>query len=185
MTNGFYHPPIRSQQMNKPILTQDRLKEVLFYDPDTGIFVWRQRMAAHKGQIGDIAGTVKPRGYVNIQIQRRVYQAHRLAWLYVHGEWPAQQIDHINRNPSDNRIANLRDVSASVNRRNCRHPRNVSSIYKGVSRSRGREKWAAQIVYDGRPHYLGIFGTQEEAREAYILEAKRLGLEHLLANADI
>ena len=169
--------------MNAPILTQERLKELLHYDPDTGVFTWLRRIAKYRDQIGGIAGTSTPRGYINIQIRRKSYQAHRLAWLYVYGEWPAQQIDHINRTPSDNRITNLRDVSASVNRRNCRRPKNTSSVYKGVTRSRGRNKWVAQIVVDGRAKYLGIFDTPEVAHAAYILAAKNLNMEHLLADS--
>lgn len=185
MGNGFYHLLIRSQQMNAPILTQERLKEILHYDPLTGIFTWLRRIAKYRNQIGGEAGAKTPRGYINIQIKRKSYQAHRLAWLYVYGNWPTQQIDHIDRNPSNNRIANLRDVSATENRRNCKQPKNISSVYKGVSRSRGREKWSAQIVVNGRARYLGIFDSPENARAAYVSAAKTLNMEHLLADSPI
>jgi hypothetical protein len=85
-------------------LTAERLRELLNYDPDTGVFTWRVR-PVHSHRVGDIAGSVRTtRGYRLIGVAGRVYKAHRLAWLYMMGEWPKDQIDHINRDPSDNRF---------------------------------------------------------------------------------
>jgi len=98
------------------MLTQSQLKEILTYNPDTGIFTW---LVASNGRIrvGDIAGTTD-NGYVRIMIERTKYRAHRLAWLYVHGESPKEQIDHINHIRDDNRINNLRCVSCHENFKN-------------------------------------------------------------------
>ena len=88
----------RSDAMQKH-LTQDRLKELLHYDPDTGVFTWIQKPAPRgRAIIGSVAGGLKQHGYITIGINQREYYAHRLAWLYVYGEWPEDQIDHINHN---------------------------------------------------------------------------------------
>lgn len=154
------------------IVTPKRLRELLEYDAATGLLTWRVN---RKGTVkaGDVAGSPAAGGYLNISIDWRLYKAHRLAWLYVYGEWPAQQIDHINGDPMDNRIANLRDVSPTVNTQNQRLAR--SDNRSGVMGTRERDgRWIARIGLSGkRQKHLGMFDTQAEAHEAY-LEAKRL-----------
>lgn len=116
--------------MRDSTLTQEMLKELLHYDPETGVFTW----AAHPPlghSVGDVAGKASTRGYVHIcfskklRMTRSIYSAHRLAWLYVYGAWPLQDIDHIDQNKSNNALANLRDVSRSQNCRNVTRKKRV------------------------------------------------------------
>ena len=155
-------------------LTHQRLLEVLSFDPETGVFVWRKRYARRES--GDMAGTIHNRtGRLQICIDQRSYFAHRLAWFYVHGEWPKQEIDHINGNKADNRIANLRDVSRAINQQNIRKPhKNKTGYLLGayLEKNRSSRPWRASIKLDGKSRYLGFFDTQEEAHAVY-LEAKR------------
>jgi HNH endonuclease/AP2 domain len=122
---------------------------------------------------GNIAGAKKAGDYIRISIDGRQHLAHRLAWLYVHGRWPAALIDHINGNPADNRIANLREASRSQNQANSGLRLGNRSGLKGISR-KPYGTWSAQIFYQGTKHYLGTFATPEEAHAAYREAARRL-----------
>lgn len=151
-------------------LTQKRLKELLTYDPDTGVFVW----AVSRGSVkkGDAAGKVCD-GYRRIQINGMLHTAHRLAFLFMTGAFPDEVIDHINVDPLDNRWANLRIDSCRQNNQNRKYPqRNNTSGFLGVSMCRRSCLWVAQIKYDRKVHKLGLFGTPEEAHAAYLV-AKR------------
>ena len=150
-------------------LTAGRLRELLDYCPDTGVFTWKIRISNVK--VGDVAGCLEKDGYLRIQIDSRLHFTHRLAWFYVTGEWPPDQIDHINGIRDDNRIANLRAATRSENGQNRRKPQaNNTTGYLGVTRHRG--KFLAKIRLDGKRKHLGLFTTPEEAHVAY-LEAKR------------
>ena len=157
----------------KPIVTQTRLKELMDYCPDTGIFTWKIANG-RRIHVGDFAGSVVKKGYVVIGIDGRVYRAHRLAWLYVYGKWPEKYIDHINGSMTDNRITNLRDVDNSTNMENlqCATLRNKSSRILGVSKQSPKKRWRAQITIKGKNVHLGYFDTAEEASNAYVT-AKR------------
>lgn len=155
--------------MNPP-LTAERLRELLDYDPATGVFTWRKNLCNSVGA-GDLAGTTHRTGYRVIQVAKRLYLAHRLAWLYMHGHWPKSLLDHINRVKTDNRIVNLREVSQSENRQNCLKLRSNTSGYKGVTKSQVKGRWQAQITVNGRGKYLGLFDTPELAHEAYVKAA--------------
>ena len=154
-------------------LTQPRLKELLSYDETTGVFVW---LAALPGtaQVGAAAGHVHRRsGYVRISADGQKYNAHRLAWLYVHGAWPAGEIDHIDGNKSNNAISNLRHVDRAGNQQNLKKAQvNNSSDFLGVSWSIHKQKWVAQIQLHGAKKHLGYYDSAEKAHEAY-LTAKR------------
>lgn len=143
-------------------ITHARLKELLSYDSDTGIFTRRVR-TSNRIQVGDVAGTLTNFGYVSITLDRARYQAHRLAWLYVYGRWPAQDIDHINRLKSDNRIANLRDVSRQVNMLNIDLQTNNTSGVTGVSWHKATNKWRAEITLEGAQKHLGLFDSFDDA----------------------
>jgi hypothetical protein len=172
------NPPLkRSSEMAKTnnTLTQARLKELLHYDPETGVFTWRVTRSRTKA--GSVAGTVKGDGYLSIGISRKYYRTQRLAWFYVYGVWPDGVIDHINRDIYDNRIANLRDVSVGVNAQNLAGANRRSSTgLLGVRRVRkpNGDKFQAAIRVDGAFHYLGCFGSPEEAHSVYIEAKARL-----------
>ena len=145
------------------MITQERLKEILDYNPETGDFVWRVTLS-NKVVAGSVAGSATSQGYLRITIGETEYRAHRLAWLYVHGEWPKRQIDHINRDKTDNRIANLRDVSASVNCANRGH-QNKTGLRGARRNFNGR--FQSAIKQCGKMKHLGYFDTAEEAHEAF------------------
>lgn len=148
------------------ILTQATIKELLHYDSSTGLFTWR-KTKNNRLKPGDVAGSVRPNGYVNLGVAGKLYLAHRLAWLYMHGKWPSCVIDHINRDKSDNRIANLRDVTSSVNEQNKLICSRNSSGYRGVCFDPRRGKWEAKIWHHGRKQWIGYFDDAMEAATAY------------------
>ena len=147
--------------MATPTLTQERLKELLAYDPKTGVFTWRVNRRPTI-QSGNVAGCSR-RGYAIIKIDQRIYLSHRLAWLYVYGCWPTQDIDHINRVRSDNRLSNLRECSRAENCQNTAARLSNTSGHKGVSWVAKRQKWLAQIVINGKNVNLGRFAVLEDA----------------------
>lgn len=154
-------------------LTRERLLEVLSYDALAGTFTWRINMS-RKVRAGRPAGSLRPTGYIGIGIDGSVYQAHRLAWFYVHGEWLACDPDHRNLVRTDNRLDNLRPATRSQNMANGgRRVSNVSG-YKGVSYSRTAKRWVAQITKDYQNHYLGLFDTPEAAHATYVKKAREL-----------
>ena len=138
------------------MISAERLRKLMHYEPDTGEFRWRERSAGRP--VGRPAGSNKQR-YRQIHIDYCHYQAHRLAWLYMTGEWP-QEIDHIDRNGFNNRWSNLRAVTHAENMRN--RQRTGSVMY--VAR---RRKWWARLTVDGHTRHLGYFDTEEEAQAAY------------------
>jgi hypothetical protein len=152
------------------MVTQERLRELLSYDSETGVFHWR--VSRGRAVAGASAGNADSYGYLQTKIYGRCYLNHRLAWLYVYGEWPDGQIDHINGSRADNRLANLRNVSISVNQQNQRGAR-VDNRCGLLGVSRKGNRWQARISHPGRKDaYLGLFDTPELAHAAY-LKAKR------------
>lgn len=156
--------------MSKRDLTAETLREHLSYDPGTGVFT-RRKSNTNAVKAGTVAGSLARNGYVTIMVNGHMYKAHRLAWLYVYGVWPAHHIDHINGVKHDNRIANLRDVPMSINAQNLRAAKRANP-YLGVSYHKAHNNWRATIKINGRYKHLGSFDTPEDARDAY-LEAKR------------
>ena len=154
-------------------LTREEVNELLDYDPETGLFRWRKTITG-RAQAGGIPGC-SVNGYRFIGIGNRRYAAHRLAWLFMHGAWPAKFIDHINGDPSDNRIANLREVTFSENLQNQRRAQKRSkSGLLGVSFHKARQRWRAQIAVDGTGHHIGYFDSPEAAHEAYLKKKREL-----------
>lgn len=151
--------------MATPTITQSELRRLLSYDPETGVFTWRRKMSSRALE-GDVAGGAFARGYHGIRIYGRRYYAHRLAWLYVYGVWPSTQIDHIDRNPSNNCIANLRLATPSENSQNTRTPRDNQSGFKGVHWDKSRGKWLAFINLDKQFLNVGRFDCIAEAIRA-------------------
>jgi hypothetical protein len=152
--------------MTTQILTQQKLKELLDYNPDTGDFTNKVHRNG-RSPFGAIAGYTRPDRYKSIRIDRKSYLQHRLAWLYVYGVWPEKHIDHINNDPSDNRILNLRDVTRSENLQNRAAQSNNTSGHKGVTWLKATQKWQAQIRLNNKNIYLGTFDTVELASDAY------------------
>lgn len=157
-------------------LTQERLTQLLHYEPDTGVFLWRAKCSKYSpAKIGERAESVTSQGgYLRIKLLGKEYRAHRLAWFYVFGVWPRNEIDHVNGRPSDNRIENLRDVDRQTNGQNQRRARRGSiSGVLGACYDKQTGKFKAQIRRpDGKYQHLGRFGTAEEASQVY-LNAKR------------
>lgn len=161
---------------SKPLVTVERLRELLSYDPETGIFTWRVPRGG-RCKVGEVAGTVRERGYVNVCLDGALYRAHRLAWLYVYGTWPAGEVDHINGVTGDNRIGNLRDLPADVNCQNRASMSNNKSGYTGVEvreTARGT-RFRGYMSVGKRQVKLGTFDTAEEAA-AQVQACKYLAL---------
>ena len=146
--------------MAKADLTAQRLRELLHYDPETGIFCWKN---------GKIAGASRPDGYCHVRIDGRLYLSHRLAWLYMTGDWPMAQIDHIDRNRSNCAFYNLRDISSKQNH----HNRDVNigqgrNAALGVRWDASRGKFLARIKHNGTTKNLGRFINIDDAKAAYL-----------------
>lgn len=155
-------------------LTAELVRELLHYDPETGRFAWRLGRFGTRGA-GGRAGYADPRGYRKICVAGRMYWEHRLAWLYVNGTWPSDQIDHVNGVKGDNRIANLREATRSENQGNLRQARSDSKTgLLGVHWNKPNKKFMAQIMFSGKQKYLGLFNTAEEAHQAYLVAKREL-----------
>jgi hypothetical protein len=160
-------------------LNQEQLKSVLRYDPMTGLFTWLSdvRTGRGNGRVQIPAGTVagatanKTKGYLKIGVNGRRYYAHRLAFLWMTGAWPNLHVDHIDGDGSNNRWANLRDVSRSVNLQN-RKAATAKNTNQLLGVTKNHKRFMAQISTAGCWKYLGTYDTPEQAHEAYI-KAKR------------
>lgn len=152
----------------------DRLKQVLNYDSENGEFRWAVYQGPNAKQ-GHIAGSVsKSVGYRYIKVDRRRYAAHRLAWFYVHGRWPAGLIDHKNTDRTDNSILNLREATQSTNKANRAAPKNNTSGIKGVSWCKAQQKWQVSICRQYKQTHLGFFDCKEDAAATYRRAAEKL-----------
>lgn len=157
--------------MAKADLTAQQVRDILRYDPKSGIFTW----AVTKGhkRAGSKAGTVGKGGYLTICVDGRGYRAHRIALLFNLGRWPVGDVDHINGNTADNRIANLRECTHAENMQNMSAPRThsgkpKSSKFAGVSWNKSCAIWRSQIRVNGKIVYLGRFMSEEAAHSAYV-----------------
>lgn len=155
-------------------ISAERLRELLAYEPESGLFTWMCNRAGRKFA-GTIAGSKNKKGYTEITVDGGRYWAHRLAWLHVHGVMPTGDIDHINGDRSDNRIANLRDVAHIVNAQNrTRTNRSNKSGVLGVWLHQRGGSWGACIQAAGVRHHIGYYPTKEEARAAYLAAKSEL-----------
>lgn len=148
-------------------LTLDRLKELLDYNLQTGLFIWKCR-TSNRVKVGDVAGRNNGNGYVRIAIDGKNYYAHRLAWMFVHGEIPALEIDHADGNRSNNKIENLRLASHAENGQNQALRATNTSGMIGVSWSKAHGMWCAYIFKSGKKKHLGLFKDLDEAGAAYL-----------------
>jgi hypothetical protein len=173
----YYGLCFRHLKTNRPSvpakseITAELLKQMVRYDPYSGIFTWRVPRKSQKA--GDCAGSTTGR-YIRISLFDRPYSAHRLAFLYMTDAWPNGPVDHINGDKRDNRWCNLRQADATINAQNVRKPSKRNGLgLLGVSPpQRGRTQFKATIQVDGKSVHLGYYKTAEEAHEAY-LKAKR------------
>jgi hypothetical protein len=151
-------------------LTAERLRELLHYNPETGIFT-RLVRTARRVRVGDIAGSLNRGGYWQIAVDGRSYLAHRLAWFYMTGKWPTGDLDHHNLCGSDNSWTNLRQATDSQNNANRRLRSTNTSGLKGVSWSKARSKWHARIKINGKDRHLGFSDCRAAAHFAYVIAA--------------
>lgn len=149
------------------MLTQARLRELLNYDQDSGRFTWK--VSRPRCKAGTLAGTPRPDGYIQISIDKKLHLAHRLAWLYVHGHFPPDQIDHRNSNRADNHLTNLRPATQQQNNFNVDVRSHNQLGIKGVCfrKDLKEKKFKAQISLNNRLYHLGFYPTAEQASDAY------------------
>ena len=150
----------------EPTINHTELLNSVYYNQDTGIFT--RTKSAGNTKAGSPIGNIDVKGYVKALVLGKYVKLHRLAWFYVHGTWPNDQIDHINGIKTDNRITNLRICDTSTNCLNQRNPRsNNNTGYQGVHRITKTGRYRASCTVNGIKHQLGIFATAEEASESY------------------
>lgn len=143
-------------------ITQSMVRAMFDYDPTTGALVRLFKNGKRKPMRlthGD--------GSVKVRIMGKDYRAHRIIWLHAHGRLPVDVIDHINGNPSDNRLANLREATDAENKRNVGKRRHNTSGFKGVTWDKANKRWLAHATYNGKGVHLGRHPTKEQAAQAY------------------
>jgi hypothetical protein len=147
-------------------ITQEKLKQIISYDPSTGHFTWLVRRS-WRVLPGMRAGTINSSGHRQINIGKCLVLAHRLAWFYMTGKIPNGEIDHKNRNRDDNRWDNIRESTRSTNCANKEKPATNTSGFKGVSLHKRTGKWQATVKVNGKVKYIGMFADKVEAAAAY------------------
>jgi hypothetical protein len=159
------NPPYKALMSIKFLndLTQQQVKSLLRYDPETGEWNWLVFKKNRKTASTKAGSLIKKTGYVCICINGHLYQAHRLAWLYMTGYWPTNQVDHKDTNRSNNKWDNLRLASNSLNQANTKNYRNNTSGHKGIWFRNDCRKWYVKV---GRK-YVGLFETYDDAVNAY------------------
>ena len=155
------------------MLTQQELKKHLHYEPLTGLFTWI-KPKKHGTNIGDVVGTKHKDGYLTLELNDKGYLLHRLAFLYMTSDFPANKVDHINGIRNDNRWKNLRHATNLQNCQNRKTPSNNRSGYIGVYHRPKYDKWQAKIDFNNKRVYLGCYKTAELASEAYKEAKKKL-----------
>lgn len=165
----------RKTGVSEAYLAAERVRELLSYDPDTGVFTWLVSLAGRGGgvQIGKVAGSIDTKGRRQIKIDGHAYFAHRLAFLWMTGEWPADQVDHRDRDHSNNRWLNLREASPSQNAMNRKPFRPKHDLPRGAH-ALPSGRYAACIQLDGRLRHIGVFDTAEAAHTAYETKAREV-----------
>jgi hypothetical protein len=143
------------------MITQERLKELLHYDPETGVFTRRKSFGGMFA--GSVVGSPDKDGYLQASIDYKKYKLHRLAWFYANGEFPLAQIDHINRDKSDNSLKNLRIATNAENGQNLPKRKSNKSGNTGVGWCQREGKWRARIGVNNKDISLGYYSTSEDA----------------------
>lgn len=158
----YAHSKVRNPSLKE-------IRDLLEYFPETGVFLWK--IDRQNAKIGTRAGYIVAKGYRVISVKLKRYYAHRLAWLYMTGKWPQEQIDHKNMMKDDNRFENLRHATGGQNLANS--ITRASSGFKGVKYFKRDHVWAAYIGHNNKKYYLGRFPTPEEAHRAYCIAAEK------------
>jgi hypothetical protein len=149
-------------------ITQERLKEVMRYEPETGHWFWVKPPKYNNNLVGKKTGTKDVDGRIRVRVDKKTYRSYRLAWLYMTGEWPKNDIDHIDGNPGNDKWANLRDISRGENVRNQKS--------KGYRWNSERQKWECRYMLNYKTIFVGRFETEQEAKTAYEKAIKEAGL---------
>ena len=153
--------------------TQAQIKEIFHYDQQSGLFRWRFVRSNKKNKPWDEAGWLN-HGYKRIKLNGITLECHRLAWLYINGEWPENCIDHIDGCRSNNKWENLREATKKQNNENLKLRKDNKSGFRGAVWHKATQKWAAQIRHNRKGIHLGLYNTAEEA--ASVAAAKRAEL---------
>jgi len=169
--------PMTLDSRNIPV---DELRQLLVYEPDTGHLIWKVRPREfftsdricnswNGAYAGRIAGCIDGKGYMKVAIFNKGYRSHRVAWALYYGEWPADdlEIDHIDTDATNNRIANLRLVTRGQNECNKPKRKNTKSPLKGVSWNSQKRKWMATLAVNGKVKPIGFFDSDVDAHECY------------------
>lgn len=152
------------------MITKEELKNNFYYNRRNGVFRAKTKRVGIRG-LKQAVGSIQKNGYLGICFERKLYYAHRLAWLWVYGEWPNNNIDHKNGNKKDNRIANLRLANPSQNTFWRKLNKNNTSGFRGVCMHRPSGKYVAAIKVDWQQIYLGYFSDPKEAARVYDVAA--------------
>lgn len=163
---------MKPSRRKQSALSQDELKSLLKYCPETGIFVRIKDSQKYKS--GHIAGHKNKGGYTYIKINYEGYLAHRLAWFYMTGNWPENEIDHIDLNKRNNTWSNLRESDSFSNNYNKKLSKRNTTGAKGIWFNKDRKKWEVRIHFKGKRIHLGRFPSAEKASKAYDDAAKKL-----------
>jgi hypothetical protein len=170
MTAAVSHTPERGvaiRPQKEQALTVEMVRSRYTYDAESGLLYSKKR--------GLPVGSLSKEGKLRFQLKKANYLVHRVIWLYVHGEWPKQQIDHINGIGTDNRLCNLRDVPARINTQNRRaESPNTATGFVGVKKELRCKSFSARITVDGKRLHLGMFDSAEAASRAYVMAKREL-----------
>jgi hypothetical protein len=159
--------PINRAALNSIDITQEELKKILNYSPETGVFKWRVS-ASSRAQVGDIAGCITGEGYRLITYNKCQYKAHRLAWVYIYGNISDKIfIDHVNGKKDDNSITNLRLCSNAENQRNVGISTRNTSGFKGVHLDKSTGNWRVRPTLNGKAVHVGTYKNKLDAVAAY------------------
>lgn len=157
-----------------PDITPSELRDAFDYDRYLGILTWRTK-PSWGVSAGEVAGRLRPGNrYAKVRYKKRLHFVHRIIWAWWHGEWPSGVIDHINRNPEDNRIFNLRDCPQHKNSTNSKMRKDNTTGFKGVCFHKCTGRYTAQIQHKKKLRYIGLYKTPEEAAAAYENVAREL-----------
>lgn len=163
---------MRGHKNSNNDLAPEYVREILDYDPITGLLRWKKSLA-RRIKVGDVAGSSQLKGRIKLGIANKDYMAHRLIWVWMTGKWPASEVDHIDMDCANNRWNNLREATPAQNHQNKKRMSNNTSGYKGVHFDKRRRIWISYIKVAKKRISLGDFNSAEEAYAAYCYAAKK------------